>query len=195
MREGSQEDSAVIFLFSSETDVPERFFQGYFFHDTDYVFGGEGTTPDYRMILSCLSVNACRAATLRHPLQSEAGTPVREIQRCGRELPRTVVVLPCSGRSRQPRRRNAVDQSLTAPGTARCTGQTPLIRRNGAPNSRRRTGRRRQGLFFPETRPEGTGQTRHGELGGRTTGPAGDEYERIRFRSFAQAFQDRDGQA
>ena len=31
-----------VFLFSSKTQNPDRFFQGYFFHDRDYVFGPAG---------------------------------------------------------------------------------------------------------------------------------------------------------
>lgn len=34
--------SDLVFLFSSRTHNPDRLFQGYFFHDTDYVFGSAG---------------------------------------------------------------------------------------------------------------------------------------------------------
>lgn len=35
-------DAETTFLFSSKDHVPEQFFQGYFFHGTDYVFGQSG---------------------------------------------------------------------------------------------------------------------------------------------------------
>ena len=41
-RGGDQTDSDNTFLFSSETENPDHFFQGYFFHDADYVFGEAG---------------------------------------------------------------------------------------------------------------------------------------------------------
>jgi hypothetical protein len=40
--------SDLVFLFSSEKENPERFFQGYFFHDADYVFGQTGF-EDFRL--------------------------------------------------------------------------------------------------------------------------------------------------
>lgn len=38
----SQARSSLVFLFSNATEIPDRFFQGYFFHGTDYVFGARG---------------------------------------------------------------------------------------------------------------------------------------------------------
>jgi len=40
--QGAEVLSPLVFLFSSTTQNPERFFQGYFFHGTDYVTGEEG---------------------------------------------------------------------------------------------------------------------------------------------------------
>src|SRR5690606_26476155 len=37
------------FLFSSMSENPDRFFQGYFFHNTDYVFG-EGGFAEFRHV-------------------------------------------------------------------------------------------------------------------------------------------------
>jgi hypothetical protein len=39
MCEKGQTDSDTTFLFSSKTENPDHFFQGYFFHETDHVFG------------------------------------------------------------------------------------------------------------------------------------------------------------